>query len=62
VVEVVSPGKENEDRDHRYKPSEYAARGIAGYWIVDLNKARVTVLTLGDGLDGEAEPQGNERL
>ncbi|MGL5942075.1 MAG: Uma2 family endonuclease, partial [Waterburya sp.] len=28
VVEVVSPGKENEDRDYRYKRSEYAARGI----------------------------------
>jgi Uma2 family endonuclease len=29
VVEVVSPGKANEDRDYRYKRSEYAARGIA---------------------------------
>ncbi len=50
VVEVVSPGKENEDRDYRYKRSEYAARGIAEYWIVDPDKARVTVLTLVDGL------------
>ena len=34
VVEVVSPGKVNEDRDYRYKRSEYAARGISEYWIV----------------------------
>ncbi|MDX2241264.1 MAG: Uma2 family endonuclease [Leptolyngbyaceae cyanobacterium bins.302] len=33
VVEVVSPGKTNEDRDYRYKRSEYAARGIVEYWI-----------------------------
>ncbi|HIK45402.1 MAG TPA: Uma2 family endonuclease [Leptolyngbyaceae cyanobacterium M65_K2018_010] len=49
VVEVVSPGKENEDRDYRYKRSEYAARGIPEYWIVDPAKAKVTVLTLVDG-------------
>ncbi|MBE9079861.1 Uma2 family endonuclease [Romeria aff. gracilis LEGE 07310] len=35
VVEVVSPGQENRDRDYRYKRTEYAARGIAEYWIVD---------------------------
>lgn len=50
AVEVVSPGKANEDRDYRYKRSEYAARGIAEYWIVDPMKAKVTVLTLVDGL------------
>lgn len=50
VVEVVSPGKVNEDRDYRYKRSEYAARGISEYWIVDPAKAQVTVLTLVDGL------------
>lgn len=33
IVEVVSPGKANEDRDYRYKRSEYAARGIPEYWI-----------------------------
>jgi len=57
VVEVVSPGKDNEDRDYRYKRSEYAARGIPEYWIVDPDKARVTVLTLVDGLY-EAEELG----
>ena len=50
VVEVVSPGKANRDRDYRYKRSEYAARGIAEYWIVDPEFARVTVLSLVDGL------------
>ena len=46
VVEVVSPGKVNEDRDYRYKRSEYAARGISEYWIVNPLINRVSVLTL----------------
>ena len=50
VVEVVSPGKKNEDRDYRYKRSEYAARGIGEYWLIDPKQARVIVLTLVDGL------------
>ncbi len=49
VVEVVSPGKANEDRDYRYKRSEYGARGIADYWMVDPEKQKVSVLTLVDG-------------
>ena len=35
VVEVVSPGQKNRDRDYRYKHTEYAARGITEYWIID---------------------------
>lgn len=62
VVEVVSPGKVNEDRDYRYKRSEYAARGIPEYWIVDPAKATVTVLTLVDGLYEAAELQGEAVL
>jgi Uma2 family endonuclease len=50
VVEVVSPGKPNIDRDYRYKKSQYEAREIAEYWIVDPLVQRVTVLTLVDGL------------
>jgi Uma2 family endonuclease len=60
AVEVVSPGKVNEDRDYRYKRSEYAARGILEYWIVDANKALITVLTLVDGLYEETVFQGTE--
>jgi Uma2 family endonuclease len=48
VVEVVSPNQEN--RDYRYKRSEYAARGIAEYWIVDPIQAKVTVLEWVEGL------------
>ena len=50
VVEIVSPGKEAYDRDYRYKRSEYAARGIQHYWIVDPIEKNVTVLELIDGL------------
>lgn len=59
VVEVVSPGKANEDRDYRYKRSEYAARGIAEYWIVDSQKDRVTLLKLVDGFYEESIFTGN---
>ncbi len=50
VVEVVSPGKENQERDYRYKRSQYQARGIAEYWIVDPIKQQITVLNLVAGL------------
>ncbi len=62
VVEVVSSGKVNEDRDYRYKRSEYAARGIPEYWIADPGIARVTVLTLIDGLYEEAVFEGEDRI
>lgn len=43
VVEVVSPGTENRNRDYRYKRTEYAARGITEYWIVDPELKQITV-------------------
>jgi Uma2 family endonuclease len=62
VVEVVSPGTENEQRDYRYKRSEYAARGIREYWVVDPTGQQVMVLTWVAGLYEEAIFKGNERL
>ena len=50
VVEVVSPGKKNRDRDYRYKRSEYAARGIKYYWIIDPQDNKFICLELQDGL------------
>jgi len=61
VVEVVSPGKANEERDYRYKRSEYAARGISEYWIVDPQQGKVSVLTLVAGLY-EAEEYTGEMM
>ncbi|MDB9312529.1 Uma2 family endonuclease [Spirulina sp. CS-785/01] len=54
VVEVVSPGQENEQRDYRYKRSQYQARGIAEYWIIDPIRGQITVLNLVSGLYEEA--------
>ena len=62
VVEVVSPGKANEDRDYRYKRAEYAARGIIEYWIVDPGRSKVTVLSLVDGLYEETMFEGSQPI
>lgn len=51
VIEIVSPGQRNRDspeatfyeRDYRYKRTEYAAREIAEYWIIDPEQQQVTV-------------------
>lgn len=59
IVEVVSPGKANEERDYRYKRSEYAARGISEYWIIDPQQAIVTVLTLVAGFYEATECTGD---
>ncbi len=50
VVEVVSEGRENRERDYVEKRAEYAAAGIPEYWIVDPQERKLTVLTL----DGDA--------
>ena len=62
VVEVVSPGQQNEERDYRYKRSEYAARGISEYWIINPQQANVTVLTLVSGLYEEQEYIGSQQI
>jgi Uma2 family endonuclease len=49
VIEVVSPGAINRARDYRYKCTEYAARGISEYWIVDPEERQVTVCQWVDG-------------
>lgn len=46
VIEIVSPGERNRKRDLVQKRAEYAAAGIAEYWIVDPELEQVTVLVL----------------
>ena len=60
VVEVVSPGQET--RDYRYKRSEYAARGIAEYWIVDPIKQQITILEWVEGFYETTVYRDNELI
>ncbi len=60
VVEVVSPNQEK--RDYRYKRTEYAARGIAEYWIVDPIAQKVTVLEWVEGLYEERVFTGENKI
>jgi Uma2 family endonuclease len=43
LVEIVSPGAENERRDREVKPKLYARRGAREYWIVDYRRRTVEV-------------------
>jgi Uma2 family endonuclease len=43
VVEVLSPGKANEERDRQAKLQLYSRRGVGEYWIVDWMVKRVEV-------------------
>ncbi|GAB4459061.1 MAG: Uma2 family endonuclease [Elainellaceae cyanobacterium] len=50
VVEVVSPGKTNRDRDYVRKRAQYAAVGIVEYWLIDPAAQTMVVLSL-EGAD-----------
>ncbi|WP_334893254.1 Uma2 family endonuclease [Nostoc sp.] len=43
VIEIVSPGTANRVRDYRYKRTEYAAREILEYWVVDPQMQQITI-------------------
>jgi len=62
VIEVVSPGIENRNRDYRYKHTEYAARGIAEYWIVDPEMQQITVCKWVEGQYEDAVFKGSDVL
>jgi Uma2 family endonuclease len=59
VMEVVSEGAENHERDYQEKRAVYARADIAEYWIVDPHQQIITVLTLDGGtyrVHGEFAP------
>ncbi|MDF5708895.1 MAG: Uma2 family endonuclease [Nostoc sp. S4] len=62
VVEVVSPGTENHNRNYRYKRTEYAARGITEYWIVDPRLKQTTVCKWVEGQYEDTVLQGTARI
>lgn len=43
AVEILSPGKRNEERDKEAKLKLYSRRGVDEYWIVDWRKRAVEV-------------------
>ena len=63
VVEVVSPGKVNRERDYIEKREQYAARSIPEYWLLDPQDQVVIVLRLDSGSYVEVGHfRGNERI
>jgi len=62
VVEIVSLGQRNRDRDYRYKRTEYAAREIAEYWIIDPEQQQVTVCLWVNGQYEDTLYTGNTPL
>lgn len=46
IVEVVSPGKTNQDRDYIEKRAQYAAIGVGEYWLIAPTSQTVLVLEL----------------
>jgi Uma2 family endonuclease len=59
VIEIVSPGSTNRERDLVAKRNDYAKAGVTEYWIVDPDEQTVIVLSL-DGQSyrahGEFQP------
>ena len=54
VVEIVSPGEVQRNRDYIAKRTQYQDLGIPEYWIVDPQTATVLVLELREGIYCEA--------
>jgi Uncharacterized protein conserved in cyanobacteria len=46
VIEIMSPGKENRDRDLLVKRQLYAKYGVAEYWVIDPENRLVGVYRL----------------
>jgi Uma2 family endonuclease len=62
IIEVVSSGKTNEERDYRFKRSEYAARGVPEYWVIDPQESKITGFTLEAGFYEEAVYTGEMNI
>lgn len=63
VVEIVSPGEVQRNRDYVAKRGQYQDLGVPEYWIVDPQTATVLVLALRDGVYEEfATLSGGDRL
>ncbi len=43
VIEILSPGTDNERRDRNFKRRLYSVRGVREYWIVDVRAGAVEI-------------------
>jgi Uma2 family endonuclease len=63
VVEIISPGAENERRDRVLKRRVYGRFGVKEYWLVDLVNRSVEVCRLGEeGLELAATFVGEDEM
>jgi Uma2 family endonuclease len=62
VIEIVSPGTINRNRDYRYKHTEYASRGIPEYWIIDPEYQQFTVCQWLEGKYEDMIFKGNDLI
>ncbi len=63
VIEIVSPGELQRERDYVAKRGQYQDRGIPEYWIVDPSAQTILVLTLQAGIYREVQTfTGDERV
>ena len=63
VVEILSPGQANRNRDLISKRRLYAKYGVEEYWIVDGDKREIIIFQLLDGdLEKKATLSSNELL
>ena len=63
VAEVLSPGKQNRERDLFRKRNQYAARAIPEFWLIDPEPHTVTVLRYQDRAYRElGVSRGGERI
>ncbi|HEY9706093.1 MAG TPA: Uma2 family endonuclease [Allocoleopsis sp.] len=50
VIEVISAGKQNEERDKKAKLKLYSSQGVQEYWIVDRFKQQLQVYRRENGI------------
>jgi Uma2 family endonuclease len=55
IMEVLSPGKVNIERDTVTKFDDYAAHGVGEYWIIDPAKQTVEQYLLSEAMPGRYE-------
>ena len=55
IIEVLSPGKANVERDTVTKFDDYASHGVSEYWIIDPAKQTVEQYLLSDTSPGQYE-------